>query len=151
MVKVPYEAIINTIRKEFCICWFKDLNYGQKFPPHFYLNIPIKQRYSLLLCIITKQIEKKRRFYSNKTNALSALVKITHNDLYILDKDYDSVIDCNHAELLTIDELKERIDPEYGIQIKMGKNKIQNCLKIKVVEAVKISPVVRPHYKSLLL
>jgi hypothetical protein len=150
-VKVPDEVIIRTISNEFCICWFKDLTYGPESLPHFYVCIPIKQKYSLLLCIITKQIQNKRKYYSKNIKALSALVEVSYNDLYILDREYNSVVDCNHAELFTIDELIERIDPEHGIEIKMGKKEIPHYLKIKIIKAIKLSPVVRPHYKKLLL
>lgn len=66
-------------------------------------------------------------------------------------KDFDSVIDCNQAELLTVDELVNRIDPRCGFEIKMSCKEISVSLKTKIIEAIKISPVVRPHYKQLIL
>ena len=150
MVKLPNDVILNFISKEFCICWFKDLNHNPEAPPHFYVNIPIKKKYCLLLCIITKQLSKRIKYYSNKPTAIAALVKISNSDLHILNKKFDSCIDCNSAELFTIVELIDRIDPRYDIEIKMNNNEIPDELKSKIVNAINISPLVRRYIKDLI-
>lgn len=142
---LPDEFIINFI-KDFCICHFKDTNHVPKAPPHYYVNVPVNDDSSLLLCIITSQIEKRKNYYSRNEKALKALVYVSDKTLPFLSK--ESVIDCNGAELYNRIELQRRIDPKHKIQV--TERNIPDSLKTQITKAVQDSPLIKRYIKKLL-
>lgn len=106
-MKLPDKLVINFI-KDFCICHFKDIDHASEAPPHYYVNVPINDDSSLLLCIITSQTEKRVNYYSRSNKkALKALVYVSNKTLSFLSK--KSVIDCNLAELLVSMSFKKEL------------------------------------------
>lgn len=141
---LPNEVIISSI-KSFCVCHFKDVKHNPDAKPHFYVNVPVNESSSLLLCIITSQIENRKNYYS-KTNkkALNSLVYVDNMTLSFLSK--ESVIDCNQPELIGRHELIKMVDPKYGIEMKASQ--IPLNLQKKIIQAIQNSPVVKKYIKK---
>ncbi len=133
---------------EFCICFFKNLEYSPDSPPHYYITVPINDDSSLLLCIITSQIENRVRYYHNRGSdaAISSLVKVNKGDLLFLKK--ESIIDCNAPVLILKKEFHKIVDPDYNCKLITRDISLQ--VRKKVVEAIKNSPIVKPFIKKLI-
>ncbi len=145
-MELPNELIIKFI-SDFCVCRFKDTNHAPEAKPHYYVNVPVCDNSSLLLCIITSQIEKKYGYYSRVSQkALKSLINVDNKSLPILSK--DSVIDCNNAELFNKTELLKRVDPKFAF--KVDERNIPHFLKLKIIEAIKNSPQIKPYIKKML-
>ncbi|MGR3221359.1 MAG: hypothetical protein ACUZ8H_16305 [Candidatus Anammoxibacter sp.] len=142
----PDDIIIKFI-SDFCICRFKDNKHLPEAPPHYYVNVPIDDDSSLLLCIITSQIEKREKFYTKANKkALKSLVYVDDGTLSLLTK--KSIIDCNKADLITKTELQNRIDPKSKIEVKEGN--LSDNLKIQIVRAINNSPLINDYTKKRL-
>jgi len=132
----------------FCVCHFKDKKHGPESPPHYYVIVPVSDTSSLLLCIITSQIEKRVNHYSRvNQKAIDSLVRVNQDTLTFLTK--ESLIDCNGSELIPKADLIKRIDS--SIKPNIVTRQIPKDLKKKIVLAIKKSPVVKPHIKQLIL
>jgi hypothetical protein len=143
---IPPGVLLNSI-KDFCILYFKDAKHAKEAPSHFYVTFPIKDDLSLIICIITSQIESSERHYK-RTNpkAVKSLVPIDRNIFSFLNK--KSIIDCNQAELLSKEELKKRIDPGGPCEIK--EKKVPSYLKKDIGSAIIQSPLIAPYIKKLI-
>jgi len=141
---LPPSLILGSI-SDFCVLFFKDKNHDKDAPPHFHIVFPVSDDAGLIVTIITSQIDKRRKYYSDKEAALHSLVGI-NNDVFEFLKQ-KSIIDCNHAELLTKSELINRIDRSHEWHIKS--RKIPLFLKREVCAAIKGSPLISPYVKKL--
>lgn len=145
-MRLPNALIIDSLT-DFCVCHFKDSNHAPEAPPHYYATIPVIDKSSLLISIITSKKENKIRYYSrvNKT-ALQSMVPVDEKILSFLSK--PSIIDCNQVELIRKEELELRIDPKHKINV--ISRDIPVKLKDEIVEAIKKSPLVKPYIKNLI-
>ncbi len=143
-MELPYSVLIESITN-FCVCKFKDINHSPDAPPHYYINVPIDDDNSLLLCIITSKIEKKIQYYPREAHR--GFVFVNENRLSFLDR--KCIIDCNNPILISQKELKDRIDNRYGFEI-ISRN-IPSSLKKDIINSIKKSPVVREYIKKKLV
>ncbi len=145
---LPPEVLLNSI-KDFCVIYFKDRQHRQDAPPHFYITFPIKDDLSLIICIITSQVETQREYY-RRTNAKAekCLIDISNDIFSFLDRKKKSVIDCNRAELLSKKELKKRIDPHVPLEVK--ERKVPSFLKKDVRSAIIQSPLTPKFIRKLI-
>jgi len=128
----------------FSICFFKDKNHPKKSPSHYYITIPTNQNFYLVICLISSQWEKRRDYYE-KTNkkCLSSLIVSNKTELNFLKT--KSVIDCNNAEYIHKNELKNRIVPG---TYKFVSGNMPETLKTRIIDAIKISPKIKPYIKQ---
>jgi hypothetical protein len=94
---------------------------------------------------MTSQVEK-RAYYYQKINpkAAQSLVRLEARRFPFLPK--ESLIDCNATELLSIEELKKRINQERGLNIES--QQIPSDLKKRINAAIINSPLVSPAIKK---
>ncbi|MDO8444529.1 MAG: hypothetical protein Q7T53_00235 [Deltaproteobacteria bacterium] len=145
MVDLPPSLVIGSVTNP-CIIHFKDVKHASDAPPHYYVAVPLNDDVSLLLCIITSQIEKRTTFYSksNKT-AISCLVPVDKHALPFLTR--ESIIECNQPEVLPKEELVKRVNPKHKFNV--TQRDIPPDLKGKVLDAIKRSPLVEPFIKKM--
>lgn len=143
---IPPDFVAKTLAG-FCICYFKNTTHDPEAPPHYHITVPISDDSSLLLCIITSQIENKAWYY-HKTNkaAESSLVLVDKGDLHFLKK--TSVIDCNQPMLVYKNKFNKLVDSEHDFQVVV--RDIPLDLKEKIANAIKASPIVKPFIKKLI-
>ncbi len=134
---------------DFCIIKFKNKAYHPESPLHNYINVPINDDSSLLLCIFTSQVENQASFY-NRVNkkALDSLVYLKPNELPFLT--VDTLIDCNNPELIPKENISDIVDEKHGLKITLTAEKIPHWLKVKTIEAVFNSPLVKPYIKNMI-
>lgn len=146
MVDLPPAYVIGSVTEP-CVVHFKDVRHASDAPPHYYITIPLNDDVSLLLCIITSQIEKRTTFYS-KTNksAVSCLVPVDKQVLPFLTR--ESIIECNQPEILTKEELAKCVNPKHKFNV--TQRDIPPDLKGKVLDAIKSSPLVEPFIKKMI-
>ena len=144
----PPDVIIEFL-SDFCIIKFKNKEYSPESPPHNYINIPINDDTSLLLCIFTSQIEKQATYY-NKVNkkALDSLVYLEPNELPFLTD--NTFINCNNPDIIPKENIFDIVDEKYGLEITLTSEEIPHWLKVKTVEAVLNSPLVKPYIKNMI-
>ncbi len=142
----PPDFIAKTL-SGFCVCYFKNITHDLEAPPHYHITVPISDDSSLLLCIITSQIENKAWYY-HKTNeeAVSCLVRVDKHDLPFLKK--ESIIECNHPILIHKNKFNKIVDPDH--KFKVVKRDLPANIKKKIVKAIKDSPIVKPFIKKLI-
>lgn len=140
------DYLISTLNnKEFHVYYYKDSTHSAGSPPHYNILIPIQDDSSLLICLITSQLNKKIDYYRNMHNTsqtrqrlLKSLVFVGKKELPFLDK--DSIIDCNQAVYLTRDEFKKRI--LYKEEFKIIDKLIPTEIKKNIIAATKNSPLI---------
>ena len=131
----------------FCVCHFKNTTHDPEAPPHYHITVPINDDSSLLLCIVTSQVENKAWYY-HKTNetAASCLVRVSKHELPFIKK--ESVIDCNQPMLIHKNKFGKIIDPDHKFEVVI--RNIPKEIKEKIVKAIKDSPIVKPFIKKLI-
>ena len=112
---LPLGLIAKSL-KEFCVCYFKNIQYDEKALPHYFVTIPVNDELSLLVCVITSQIETKLWYY-HKTNekAIQSLVRVDKNSLPFLEK--ESIIECNLPFLISRHEFTKIVDPKHKFKV----------------------------------
>ena len=145
---LPPAIILNTIN-DFCILFFKDTKHDPEAPPHFWVIFPVNPVTRFSMTIITSQIEKREKYYQENTKALKCLVKITNDIFDFLNRERESVIDCNKTELLSKEELIKRIDPMGPCEIKTIE-KFPSFLKREIFSAIDQSPLIPPATKKII-
>jgi len=142
-MKIPLAAHINCLNG-YSVCYFKDKNYKEEVPAHYYITIPTKTKNYLILCMISSKWEKKLNYYEKvNKKCLSSLIFVEKSELNFLTK--RSVIDCNAVEHFSKDSLKNRIDSG---SYKFVTESISDGLKIKIINAINSSPQVKPFIKE---
>lgn len=125
----PPDFVAKTLAG-FCVCYFKNTTHDPEAPPHYHITVPISNESSLLLCIITSQIENKVWYYQKtKESAESSLVLVDKDDLPFLKK--ASVIDCNQPMLIHKNKFSKIIDPDNKFEV-VSRN-IPGEIKEKIV------------------
>jgi hypothetical protein len=106
---------------------------------HWYVAIPVEDSF-LLICIITSKGKERAAYYkrTKQPRAADCLVPLSNDEFAFLHK--DSVVNCNEADYVSIDELVQRVDLTAGFVIE--KEKVAAYLKEKVVSAIIKSPLV---------
>lgn len=147
-MEIPLNLIAQSL-DGFCVCYFKHIDFDQAAPPHFYVTVPINDDASLLLCIITSQIENKIWYYHRKDTdeAISCLIQVNSNDFSFLNR--DSVIDCNQPTLIYKNDLGKIVDQKHGFQIIKRGMPVE--IQEKILKAIIDSPLVKPVIKKILL
>lgn len=142
----PPEYIAETLTG-FCICFFRNTTHDPDAPPHYHITVPVSDDTSLLLCVITSQVENKACFYQ-KTNkdALLSLVSVNKRSLSFLKK--ESLIDCNHPMLVHKSKFGKIVDPDH--KFKIVTRDIPDEIKDRIVDAIKDSPIVKPFIKKMI-
>ena len=144
-MEIPPEVIANSL-SGFCICYFKNATHDHEAPPHYYVTAPISDHSSLLLCIVTSQVENKAWYYKKTDeNALASLVAVNKSTLSFLKK--ESFIDCNQPVHVHKSKFSKIIDPDHNF--KVVSRDIPDDLKKRIVDAVKASPIVKPFIKKM--
>jgi hypothetical protein len=145
-IEFPPEYIAKQLNG-FCVCHFKHKEHSDNAPPHFYVTVPVSSESSLLLCIITSQIEKKLSYYSKiNKDCIDSLVRITSDDMDFLSK--NSIIECNSPMLILRNHLGKVIAIKTPLDIIT--RDIPKSVQKKIIDAIKRSPLVKPHIKNLL-
>jgi len=119
LIHIPSNIKIDVIKFP-CICHFKDVDFPENAPPHFYRT--------------------------RNPRAASSLVKIDPTIFPFLSK--DSVIDCNQTQLLSKNDLKKKVHRKYDFNIKSSD--IPSALLSEIKNAIRNSPLVRDSIKKLL-
>ena len=146
MNKVPVRVALLSIQ-DWCVLHFKDVTHDRAAPAHWFLTIPVNPGALFLLCIITSQVEKRVHYY-HKINpkAAQSVVRLEARRFSFLPK--ESLIDCNAAELLSIEELEKRVNRGKGLKIEA--QQIPAELKKRIKSAIINSPLVSPAIKMQL-
>lgn len=122
--------------------YFKNKEHANIDNPHFHVAIPTKDGGFVLLVMFTTQIDSKQEYYGLvKPTALDSLVYATPSQCKFLKK--ESVIDCNQPIYKSREELSAIIlDLEYR-EAELSQEFIE-----EIKNAIKLSPMVRPHIKN---
>lgn len=147
-MQIPPKLILNSIT-DFCVLFFKDKTHLDDAPPHFYLTFPINKNSSLIICIFTSKTRKRRDYYNavNK-KAVDCLITVNNDIFEFLNKE-DSVIDCNKAELLSKEELINRINIK-GYDCDIKTRKVPGFIKKDVKTAIIRSPLTEKRLKKII-
>jgi hypothetical protein len=143
-VNLPYSLIAKSLT-DFCLCYFAEKNHPK---PHYYLSVPINDNSSILLCIVTSQIENKLWYYrkTRREEAIQCLVPVDETTLPTLSR--KSVVECNVPRYVLREDFGKIIDSKHGF--KSVTREIPDDLKTQVIDAIKKSPLVKPYLKKLL-
>lgn len=144
MIEIPPEAILRCIN-DWCIIHFKDNCHTPEAPSHWYFTIPINPGSLFTLCIVTSQAHT-RLYYYEKSNprAAQALVRLEADSFPFIKK--ESLIDCNKAELLSIEELINRVDQKIGLT--REPQVIDTELRERIVKGILNSPLISAAIKK---
>ena len=143
---IPPEFVAKTL-SGFSVCYFKNEDHQPDAPPHYHMTVPINDDSSLLLTIITSQIETRQRFYGRtRKEALASLVTVSKKELKFLKK--GSIIECNQPQLIRKIDFHKIVDPDNDFTVVA--RDIPDELKEKIVKAIKASPIVKPFIKKML-
>jgi hypothetical protein len=145
-VKLPL-SVIAACLQDYSIIYFKSSQHDPKAPPHYHITVPINDDLSLLLCLITSEVENKVWYY-RKTNgkAIDSLVKVNPETLPFLKK--ESIVECNQPILIRKSELSRLVDDKHSF--KMINCEVPSGVRSKLISAIKNSPIVKPFIKKLL-
>ncbi|HDH00996.1 MAG TPA: hypothetical protein ENG80_04210 [Nitrospirae bacterium] len=141
----PPEYVAKTL-SGFSVCYFKNEEHLPDAPPHYHITIPINDDSSLLLTVITSQIENRLKYYERtKKKALSSLVTVSKKDLKFLKK--TSIVECNQPQLVRKIDFNKIVDPDH--EFKVVARDIPDELKEEIIQAIKESPIVKPFIKKM--
>ncbi|NLD91668.1 MAG: hypothetical protein GX639_03260 [Fibrobacter sp.] len=132
----------------FSICYFKNKQHAVDAPPHFHIVISLGNGESMVLCMITSQMAKLERLYSNMPGALDSLVPLDPSKLPFITR--TCVINCNLPTPISYKEFANIIDQTVGITCKATDVSIDNQLKSDILSAIYRSPIVSKRTKDLL-
>jgi hypothetical protein len=152
-MNLPLELITgNLFSDKFYICYFRDLRHKKESPPHFHVLVPVSNATFLCLCIITTKFENLSEYYNREgeEKALECLVYIDSSDFAFLTASRGCVINCNVAEIVDKDGLDRIIDKKYGFQIKANHDDFSAELKVKILNAIDESPIVKGYVKKMI-
>jgi hypothetical protein len=146
---LPLRALVGNLSHPcagFTACHFKDTKHTPDAPAHFHIIISLNDNESIVLCIVTSQMQKLARYYQAAMESdacLDSMVPLDSSDFGFLDR--GCVVDCNQAELLPIIELEKRIDQKYepAFKIMAHDGQFKGDIKQKIVKGILNSPVVK--------
>jgi hypothetical protein len=147
-LQIPLKLRLPLILKKiqsFSIVKFQDNNLINP-SPHWYVLIPVPDKSSFLIAMITSKIDKLIAYYrrTKKPKAADSLVKISNDEFSFLKHQSvgRSVVNCNETECLDISELVHRIDETAGFKIEP--EKVPEYLRKEIVSAILNSPMTSP-------
>jgi hypothetical protein len=144
VIDIPPDVILRSIN-DWCVIHFKDNYHRLEAPSHWYFTIPINPGSLFTLCIITSQVQRRLHYYERiDPKAAQSLVRLEANSFPFITK--ESLIDCNKAELLSIEELTKRIDHKIGLNLET--QVIDTKLREKILKAILNSPLIPPAIKK---
>lgn len=149
---IPVSIAINKLassKAEFSICRFKDNKHSVDAPPHYHIVISLDDGISLVLCIITSQMQKLGRRYINSDHpqCVDSLVPLDQTKFSCITK--PCIIDCNQTEIFSIKELAKRIDnSKIEFSFEALNNDFGNDLKVQILDAICNSNIVREIIKK---
>lgn len=148
----PPRLITSTYAQQasgFNIYYFKNINHAPDAPAHYHVVISLKNGLSVVLCIITSQMQRLEEYYSKTDpDAIKSLVSLDPTIFSCISK--PCVINCNEAELLTTTDMALLIDPVIGIQTKEYDKNFDTELKVKILQAIQDSPLLNEDIPSAL-
>ncbi len=157
---IPLETLIKPLfngTSGFNIIHFRSLDHSVDSGGHFWVTISTGDGISILISIITKQMQKLEKRYRGCFNerAMNSLVPVSNDDFSSIS--IGCVINCNETRLVNLAELCRMIDRNYS------SSKTYNCfdivhfdqdfereLKEKIIQAIRSSPIVKPSVTSAL-
>jgi hypothetical protein len=149
---LPLDFVIKTYSNSnsgFNISHFKNTQHDKSAPAHFHITISLKNEMSLVVCMITSQMQRLERIYrSTEPDAIDCLIPLDSTVFPFITK--SCVINCNEAKLLTSKEFAQIIDRTHGIEAKAGDNDIDLELKENIIKAIYRSPLVHENSKNAL-
>lgn len=136
--------------KNFSIIHFKDNKLPATTSPHYYLNVPVDDDSSILLCIITSQIDGQKNYYKRvgNTKAIDSLVIVDGKKVSCLTK--ECCIECNQAELINLKTFESRINTTIGLRLVATQESIPDNIKDRTIQAIKNSPRVKKFIQDLI-
>lgn len=137
------ELAVNAIQPSLTtVYYFKNREHAHIENPHYHVAIPTTNGGFVLLVMFTSQVESKKEHYSLvRPQALSSLVYADSKQCNFLNK--ESVIDCNQPIYKSREELSAIIfDLEYR------EAALSDVFIEEIKNAIRISPIVRPHIKN---
>ena len=141
MINLPETAIIDIYNNtEWQIWYFKDIQHSNQIKNHYYIMIPLTDKSFILACLITSQIEKREKFYTNKVFK-DCLVKLGTGQLSCLK--LKSLIDCNQPLFISKEDFKQRAK-----DIRIIHSLIPKTLKSEIISKLKKSPIVKKIIKE---
>jgi hypothetical protein len=146
---LPLRVLVSNLSHPhagFTVCHFKDTKHAPDAPAHFHIVLSLSDNESIVLCIVTSQMQKLARHYQAATEndaCLNSMVPLDNSVFGFLDR--GCVVDCNQAELLVITELEKRIDQKYepAFKIMAHDGQFKGDIKKKIVDGILNSPVVK--------
>lgn len=136
----------------FCVCYFRDINKPKEPEPHYRVVVPTNDKSARLFLIITDEAHQAEieELYSipekDKARKLKSVLHVNRTKMPLLK--YDSLIDCNKAELINLKELDRRVDPKHGFKIKTSD--VSPKLQWEIKMAIRNSPIVKKNYKFMI-
>jgi hypothetical protein len=147
---LPLDFCLDSIsEKEFGVIYFKDKELSEDAPPHNHVIVPINKDWCFMLCMITSQVEKKKKYYAHNPKALSSLIEVGPSNFPFLDR--NSLINCNEIKLINKNKLAEIIDGSVNFEIRARDGDFAEDLKTKIIDGIKNSPLTKPYYADSLL
>jgi len=150
---IPSRVVINTLAHPdsgFTICHFKDKKHAPAAPAHFHVVISLGDNLSIVVCIITSQMQQRADHYSGigLEACLESMIPLDPSIFRFLSR--GCVIDCNRAECLSLGELLGRVDESHpaGFTKKAEDGEFDGDLKERIINGIKNSPLVKDYIKK---
>ncbi len=148
---LPFHHFLASINeKVFGVIYFKDKKYSLDAPPHNYVLVPTDKSHCLVVCIITSQIDKRKRYYKNSNvSALESLIEVDSKDFPFLSK--PSLIDCNLVEMISKTGFESRVEKSFKFEMRERGRSFPEKLQAAILQAIKKSPLVGPYIKNSII
>ena len=132
----------------FSICYFKDKNHSPSAPPHYHVIITLGNGISLIVCIITSQVQSRGLYYINIGNvtALNSLVPLDPSNFGCITK--PCVIECNSAKLFKTEQLISQISTNDTFRLDAFDSDFNPDLKKNILKAIINSNLVKEKVKK---
>lgn len=116
---------------------------------HFWVTVPSGRETIVLVCMVTKQAEKRKEYYRRKENfgAIPSLIAVPVGTFDFLPEP-DTVVECNLTISLDFETFKEKVEWK-SFSPKCRDNTIPADLKKRIIQGIKDSPVVSYADKAL--
>lgn len=100
------------------ISHFKELEFGEDSPAHYYITFCLKNKiFSMGCSIITSKQTNINIYKKQYPYALESVIKLEKGLFPFLTEDV-SYLDCNECKLFYLDDLKYKLCPVVGFKVK---------------------------------
>jgi len=99
-MKLPLRVVVGNLSHPnagFTVCHFKDTKHSPDAPAHFHIVISLNDNESIVLCIVTSQMQKLARYYRDAMNNESCF-----DSMIPLDKSVFGFLSRTSARLLVL-------------------------------------------------